>query len=64
MAELDDFFAKKDKKKSKTKTKFVTADELVKNLEDTTKKGGDGCQTKKGGGSGGRGWRRGSRWRQ
>ncbi|KAH8283431.1 hypothetical protein KR018_001671 [Drosophila ironensis] len=34
MAELDDFFAKKDKKKSKTKTKFVTADELVKSLED------------------------------
>ncbi|XP_022224537.2 protein CDV3 homolog [Drosophila obscura] len=38
MAELDDFFAKKDKKKSKNKTKFVTADELVKNLEDNTKR--------------------------
>ncbi|KAH8261117.1 hypothetical protein KR044_003609 [Drosophila immigrans] len=38
MAELDDFFAKKDKKKSKTKGKFVTADELVKNLEEVTKR--------------------------
>lgn len=38
MAELDDFFAKKDKKKSKTKSKFVTADELVKNLEECTKR--------------------------
>ncbi|KAH8326984.1 hypothetical protein KR074_000195 [Drosophila pseudoananassae] len=38
MAELDDFFAKKDKKKSKNKTKFVTADELVKNLEDGSKR--------------------------
>ncbi|XP_039229002.1 protein CDV3 homolog isoform X4 [Drosophila yakuba] len=38
MAELDDFFAKKDKKKSKNKTKFVTADEMVKNLEDGTKR--------------------------
>ncbi|KAH8371754.1 hypothetical protein KR093_008780 [Drosophila rubida] len=38
MAELDDFFAKKDKKKSKSKGKFVTADELVKNLEEGTKR--------------------------
>lgn len=38
MAELDDFFAKKDKKKSKNKTKFVTADELVKNLEDGSRR--------------------------
>lgn len=37
MADLDDFFAKKDRKKSKTK-KFLTADELVKNLEDTSKR--------------------------
>ncbi|GAB0100991.1 hypothetical protein DMENIID0001_171080 [Sergentomyia squamirostris] len=36
MADLDDFFAKKDKKKSKTK-KFTTED-LVKKLEDTSKK--------------------------
>lgn len=34
MADLDDFFAKKDKKKSK-KPKFLTAEELVKNLEET-----------------------------
>ncbi len=32
MADLDDFFAKKDKKKSKTK-KFTSSDELVKKLE-------------------------------
>lgn len=38
MAELDDFFAKKDKKKSKSKSKFVTADELVRNLEECTKR--------------------------
>ncbi|XP_052843649.1 protein CDV3 homolog isoform X2 [Drosophila gunungcola] len=38
MAELDDFFAKKDKKKSKKATKFVTADELVKSLEDGSKR--------------------------
>ncbi|XP_017120443.1 protein CDV3 homolog isoform X3 [Drosophila elegans] len=38
MAELDDFFAKKDKKKSKKTTKFVTADELVKSLEDGSKR--------------------------
>lgn len=34
MADLDDFFARKDKKKSK-KPKFLTAEELVKNLEET-----------------------------
>ncbi|XP_017018909.1 protein CDV3 homolog isoform X2 [Drosophila kikkawai] len=38
MAELDDFFAKKDKKKGKKATKFVTADELVKSLEDGSKR--------------------------
>lgn len=37
MADLDDFFAKKDRKKTKAK-KFGTPDELVKKLEDTTKK--------------------------
>lgn len=37
MADLDDFFAKKDRKKTKTK-KFATPDELVKKLEDTTKR--------------------------
>lgn len=37
MADLDDFFAKKDRKKTKTK-KFATSDELAKKLEDTTKK--------------------------
>lgn len=37
MADLDDFFAKKDRKKTKPK-KFATPDELVKKLEDTTKK--------------------------
>lgn len=37
MADLDDFFAKKDKKKSKGK-KFATAEELAKKLEDTSKK--------------------------
>lgn len=37
MADLDDFFAKKDKKKSKGK-KFATADEIAKKLEETGKK--------------------------
>ncbi|XP_055643474.1 protein CDV3 homolog [Toxorhynchites rutilus septentrionalis] len=37
MADLDDFFAKKDRKKSKTK-KFATAEELAKRIEDTAKK--------------------------
>lgn len=34
MADLDDFFAKKDRKKSKGK-KFATADEIAKKLEET-----------------------------
>uniref|UniRef100_T1GZH0 Protein CDV3 homolog n=1 Tax=Megaselia scalaris TaxID=36166 RepID=T1GZH0_MEGSC len=34
---MDDFFAKKDKKKSKTK-KFLTQDELREKLEDNSKK--------------------------
>ncbi|KAM7345820.1 protein CDV3 homolog isoform 1-T1 [Cochliomyia hominivorax] len=34
MADLDDFFAKKDKKKSK-KPKFLTPEDLVKSLEET-----------------------------
>lgn len=37
MADLDDFFAKKDKKKSKSVKKFATAEELTKKLEDTKK---------------------------
>lgn len=37
MADLDDFFAKKDRKKSKSK-KFLTNEELAKKLEDTTRK--------------------------
>lgn len=37
MADLDDFFAKKDKKKAK-KPKFLTAEELVKNLEESSKR--------------------------
>lgn len=37
MADLDDFFAKKDRKKSKSVKKFATADELAKKLEDTKK---------------------------
>lgn len=37
MADLDDFFAKKDKKKSKGK-KFTTADELAKKLEESGKR--------------------------
>lgn len=32
MADLDDFFAKKDKKKGKSK-KFISSDELVRQLE-------------------------------
>lgn len=36
MADLDDFFAKKDRKKSKSK-KFPTAEEVAKKLEDTSK---------------------------
>lgn len=35
MADLDDFFAKKDRKKSKGTKKFTTTDEVAKKLEDT-----------------------------
>lgn len=38
MADLDDFFAKKDRKKSKAVKKFATTDELAKKLEDTKQK--------------------------
>lgn len=38
MADLDDFFAKKDRKKSKAVKKFATADELAKKMEDTKQK--------------------------
>lgn len=39
MADLDDFFAKKDKKRSKTKTKFSTTEDVAKKLEsDASKK--------------------------
>lgn len=37
MADLDDFFAKKDRKKAKGK-KFTTADEVAKKLEETGKR--------------------------
>ena len=37
MASLDDFFAKRDKKKGKGK-KFTTTDEIAKKLEETGKK--------------------------
>lgn len=37
MADLDDFFAKKDRKRTKPK-KFATPEDLAKKLEDTTKK--------------------------
>ncbi|KAG8042406.1 hypothetical protein G9C98_005040 [Cotesia typhae] len=37
MADLDDFFAKKDRKKSKGK-KFTTTDEIAKKLEETGKR--------------------------
>lgn len=36
MADLDDFFAKKDRKKSKGTKKFTTTDEVAKKLEDTS----------------------------
>lgn len=38
MADLDDFFAKKDRKKNKNSKKFSTTDEVAKKLEDTAKK--------------------------
>lgn len=37
MADLDDFFAKKDRKKNKNLKKFSTADEVAKKLEDNKK---------------------------
>lgn len=37
MADLDDFFAKKDRKKAKGK-KFTTTEEVAKKLEDTSSK--------------------------
>lgn len=37
MADLDDFFAKKDRKKLKGK-KFTTADEIAKKLEESGKR--------------------------
>lgn len=37
MADLDDFFAKKDRKKAKGK-KFATTDEVAKKLEETGKR--------------------------
>lgn len=37
MADLDDFFAKKDKKKPKGK-KFTTTEEIAKKLEETGKR--------------------------
>lgn len=37
MADLDDFFAKKDRKKAKGK-KFATTDEIAKKLEETGKR--------------------------
>lgn len=37
MADLDDFFAKKDRKKAKGK-KFTTTDEIAKKLEETGKR--------------------------
>ncbi|CAG9760285.1 unnamed protein product [Ceutorhynchus assimilis] len=38
MADLDDFFAKKDRKKKTTSKKFATTEEVAKKLEDTAKK--------------------------
>lgn len=38
MADLDDFFAKKDRKKNKSTKKFSTTDEIAKKLEDNAKK--------------------------
>ncbi|KAM8715268.1 hypothetical protein ACLKA7_002337 [Drosophila subpalustris] len=37
MSSLDDFFAKKDRKKSATKTNLLAADELYRTLEETSK---------------------------
>ncbi|KAK9877541.1 hypothetical protein WA026_018648 [Henosepilachna vigintioctopunctata] len=38
MADLDDFFAKKDRKKNKTNKRFSTTEEVAKKLEDNAKK--------------------------
>lgn len=38
MADLDDFFAKKDKKKSKTVKKFATTEEVSKKIDETKQK--------------------------
>lgn len=38
MADLDDFFAKKDRKKNKSTKKFATTEEVAKKLEDNAKK--------------------------
>lgn len=38
MASLDDFFAKKDKKKGKSKKSIISNDELVRQLEETESK--------------------------
>lgn len=38
MADLDDFFAKKDRKKSKAVKKFTTADEMAKKLDEPKQK--------------------------
>lgn len=38
MSDLDDFFAKKDRKKLKNIKKYATTEEVAKKLEDTSKK--------------------------
>lgn len=38
MADLDDFFAKKDRKKSKSVKKFATTDEVAKKLDEPKQK--------------------------
>lgn len=38
MADLDDFFAKKDRKKSKAVKKFATTDEVAKKLDEPKQK--------------------------
>lgn len=38
MADLDDFFAKKDRKKNKSTKKFATTEDVAKKLEDNAKK--------------------------
>ncbi|EAT35618.1 AAEL012227-PA [Aedes aegypti] len=46
MADLDDFFAKKDRKKSKAK-KFATPEELAKSIEEAAKKTADAKTARK-----------------